>query len=185
MVGDAGLIAIDAAGDGEHPVLGGGAGFIQVVLRGVGERREIGHHEFAHAVVEQRHGGRGIGQREARVGTTDVGEEDPIGVAHAANILCGAGRLPKGVRCIRLVDPVVRGWSHVAWAAHDSAHPCRRQAGVRADAACVYVCTTAQMEVGAAGVQRGGRDMGGLDDKVDVRVSARGRLPCENGYMAE
>ncbi len=41
------------------------------------------------------------------------------------------------------------------------------------------------MEVGAAGVQRGGRDMGGLDDKVDVRVSARGRLPCENGYMAE
>ena len=69
------LVAIDAAGDREHAAVGVRAGLVQVVARGIGQRREVGDRELAHAVVQQRRRRVRVGKGEAGVGTADVGDQ--------------------------------------------------------------------------------------------------------------
>ena len=94
MIGDARLVAIDAAGHGEHAAPGTGADLVQVVGGGLGQGGEGGHREFAHAVRQQGRGRVRIGQGEAGIGAADVGHQQCI--AHAQ--LLRAGR-PTASNC--------------------------------------------------------------------------------------
>ena len=79
MIGDARLVAVDAAGDGEHRAPDRGAvtvpGGVEIVLRGFGQRRKIRDREPVHGVEPQRRGAAGVGQRETGVRAADVGEQ--------------------------------------------------------------------------------------------------------------
>ena len=94
MIGDARVVAGDPTRDGENGGTHSSAvhwRLVEIVLCGMGKRREVHHFELTFAIDQQRRPPLGIGEGEAGVGAADVGEQDE-GLVHGVF----TGRLEAG-----------------------------------------------------------------------------------------
>lgn len=90
MVGDARLVAIHAACHGEHALGGRHADLVEVIARRFAQRTEVHHGKFARGVIQQRHRSVDIGQREARIGSADIGNQHRLGRSGHALFPCAS-----------------------------------------------------------------------------------------------